>query len=77
VFSLRYLLFLLIVVSCLPLTPAKLKEGDCVIGDNMVIWKLLRNEKGIYLFVDAPEREGSLIRTIKDISALKKVTCPK
>jgi hypothetical protein len=73
----RYLFFLIILVSCLPLTPAKLKAGDCVLGDDMVTWKLLRTERGIYLFVDAPEREGSLIRTIEDISAFKKVTCPK
>ena len=73
----RYLFFLIILTSCLPLTPSKLEVGECVLGEEMVVWKLLRMEKGIYLFVDVPEKEGAPIRTVEDIAAFKKVNCPR
>jgi len=72
----RYLIFLIILASCIPLKSSKLDVGECVLGEDMVVWKLLKKDKNLYLFVDAPEKEGSLLRTVEDISAFKKVKCP-
>lgn len=72
----KYLFFLIILTSCLPLKSKELEVGSCVLGENMVTWKLLRKDNAKYVFVDSPVKEGSLMRSIEDISGFKKVDCP-
>lgn len=72
----RYLLILLIVAGCNPAN--RLPEVDeCVIGPQMDVMKLLREEDDKYMFVEYPYAEDSPVEIMEDVSALKKVECPE
>ena len=68
------LLFLLL--SCTKASKSKITSGDCVLGGNMQVWKLLRQEDDMYLFAKYPLVEGTPVEMVTDISAFKKVDCP-
>lgn len=70
------LLLFLLLLSCERLKPVNLTVGDCVIGEGMDIWKLIRADQGEYLFVTNPVEEGSRVELIDDVSTFKKVECP-
>ena len=73
----RFLLLLLL-LSCERIRPINLEVGDCVIGEGMDIWKLIRedDEDKEYMFATNPVEEGSLVQVVGDISTFKKVECP-
>lgn len=70
------LLLFLLLLSCERLKPVNLAVGDCVIGEGMDIWKLIRADQGEYLFVTNPVQEGSRVELMDDVSTFKKVECP-
>lgn len=71
------LLLLLIILGCERVKPVKLQIGDCVIGEAMNIWKLIRMDENKYMFATNPVEEGSQIQVVSDPSTFKKVECPK
>jgi hypothetical protein len=73
----RYLLILLITTACNPFKQIKPEVGDCVLGPNMEVWKLMNTAEKKYLFAKYPVLEGSPVLVINDVSALKLVECPK
>lgn len=71
----RYFVLLLITISC-NTTQSKPQIGECFIGPQMEVRKLLRMDQGKYLFANYPYDESSPAEIMEDVSALKKVDCP-
>lgn len=73
----KYLILFTLLLACSPTTPVpKVEVGECILGTNMAVWKLLRKEESKYLFVQYPEVEGAPIHALTDLAAFKKVDCP-
>jgi hypothetical protein len=70
------MILLLLIISCIPKTKIDLTVGDCVIDQEMSLWKLVKVDQDHYLFTRYPLREDSPIEIIKDLSILKKTDCP-
>lgn len=70
------LLLLLFIVSCSVNKAPELAKGDCVLGENMEVWELLRQDEGKYLFAQFPVREGVPVHVVEDLRPFKKVDCP-
>jgi hypothetical protein len=77
ILGMKYLIFCLFIISCSPTIIPKIDLGECVLGTDMSIWKLLRKDQEKYLFVQYPELEGSPVHIISDLSTFKEVECPK
>jgi hypothetical protein len=73
----RLLILLLLLLGCERNKPMNIQVGDCVIGEAMNIWKLIRMDEGKYMFATNPVEEGSQIQVVEDPSTFKKVECPK
>lgn len=73
----RLLIFFLLLVGCERTKPINIQVGDCVIGEAMNIWKLIRMDEEKYMFATNPVEEGSQIQVVNDPSTFKKVECPK
>ena len=73
----RFLLLLSLLIGCERARPVNIQVGDCVIGEAMNIWKLIRMDEDKYMFATNPVEEGSLIQVVSDASTFKKVECPK
>ena len=71
----KFLILFSILSACSPSIPPP-KVGECVIGTNMGVWKLMREENGKFLLIQYPEVEGSPVHTVTDLAAYKKVDCP-
>jgi hypothetical protein len=71
----KYLLLFTFLSACSPSIPP-IKVGECVLGTNMAVWKLLREAHGMFLFVQYPEVEGAPVHSVTDVAAFKKVDCP-
>ncbi len=74
-YTMKYLILISFLSACSP--SPNLKVGECVLGTNMGVWKLMREDEGKYLFVQFPELEGAPVHAVADVSAFKKVECPK
>ena len=72
----KVILFLLI-ISCVPKSKIDLTVGECVIDQDMSLWKLIKIDQEHYLFSRYPLREGSPVVILEDISILKKTNCPQ
>ncbi len=71
------LILLLLIISCIPKSKIDITVGDCVIDQNMSLWKLIKIDQEHFLFSRYPLREGSPVEIIRDISILKKTDCPQ
>lgn len=74
--KMKYLFLITLIISCTPAKTPDMNIGDCVVGENMEVWQLLREEEGKYLFVQFPPREGMPVHLLDDLSVFKKVDCP-
>lgn len=72
----RLLLLITLIISCSPSKTPDMNIGDCVVGENMEVWQLLRVDGGKYLFAQFPVREGMPVHLVDDLSVFKKVDCP-
>jgi len=73
----KFFIMLLFIFGCVPLRRMEPKVEECVIGPRMDVLKVLRAEDQKYMFVEYPYDEDSPVEIIEDVSALKKVECPK
>lgn len=72
----RIIFALLIFTGCQRATDFPLEAGECVLGDQMAVWQVLREDEGTYLMARTPVIEGSPIHIVKDLRTFKKVECP-
>ena len=72
--TMKYLI-LFSLLACSPSIPP-VKVGECVLGTDMGVWKLMREDDGKFLFVQYPEVEGAPVHAVMDLVAYKKVDCP-
>jgi hypothetical protein len=70
-------IILFTLIACNSSINSDLTVDSCVLGEDMVVWQLIREDDGKYLFSDVPVKEGAMVHVFEDISALKKVDCPK
>lgn len=73
----KYFLLLVVLLGCNPANRSLPKVDECVIGPQMDVMKLLREEDEKFLFVEYPYAEDSPVEIMEDVSALKKVECPE
>lgn len=72
----KFVILLLTLVACNPIKQLEPKVGECVLGPQMNVMKLIRMEDNKYLFASVPVTEGSPVDVYEDPRALKKVECP-
>lgn len=72
----KIILLGLLISSCQRAAEVKISPGDCVLGDEMAVWKLERVNNDRYLFARMPAEEGTPVEIVKDIRTFKKVECP-
>lgn len=67
---------LLFMSGCQRAGQIEVSIGECVIGDESAIWKLVQKNNNQYLFARMPLQEGSPMEVISDLRTFKKVECP-
>lgn len=72
----KYFLLLFLIASCLPGRNIRPEVGECVLGQGMSVWKLLRMEQGKYLFASFPADRDARINVVDVGVPLKVIACP-
>ncbi|MCM2350049.1 MAG: hypothetical protein NDI69_08500 [Bacteriovoracaceae bacterium] len=72
----KLFIIITLIFSCTPVKTPDMNVGDCVVGQNMEVWQLLREDEGKFLFAQFPVREGKPVHLIDDIAVFKKIECP-
>jgi hypothetical protein len=71
----KWILFLTF-IACIPVKKPDFKAGDCVLGPEMKVWKIEREDEDNYLLSEFPFSEDSKVEVVKDFSTLRKTDCP-
>jgi hypothetical protein len=73
----KALLLGLLLLGCQRTLEPNLSKGDCVLGDETAVWKLMRiSDDGEYLLARMPAYEGTPVEIVRDVRTFKKVECP-
>jgi hypothetical protein len=70
-------IFFFILISCIPVKKPDFKVGDCVLGPEMKVWNIVKEDEDHYLLSKFPPTENSKVEVVKDFSTLRKIDCPE
>lgn len=71
----KWILFLTL-ISCIPVKKPDFQVGDCALGPEMKVWKIVKEDEDNYLLSEFPSTENSKVEVVKDFSTLRKIDCP-